>query len=270
MKFLSFILFICILLILSCEKDSPTEADDNLDNFNPRGYWSGDNIAFSVSPDNKWLCGMTMSWSPSACGLLAMGTTRCYPIDNNFHFLYDYTFSDGYNIKIDGSFDLDTLASGTWIVKKSFCSDSGGWSASAKMGTLHCDQNGSVEMCAWIDHPTPDLNISMVVYAQLLDNGIAQKELPMRIVFTYETETDTCETDTRDIGVGYCGPAWDIRDNPIKIDVRIEYKDQFYTITITPEETQSERKLPDKSNVKTENYLEHGAWRIEHNDYRCD
>jgi hypothetical protein len=90
-----------------------------------------------------------------------------------------------------------------------------------------------VEICAWVNHPTPWQFDVVTVYGQLLDSGVGQDGLPMHTVWYFETTTETCDGQTGSDGAGLARCPLGIRDAKagyaVTIDVTITYGGQVYT-----------------------------------------
>jgi len=153
----------------------------------------------------------------------------CSPIDANGHF--SYAFGDA---KYDGDFTSATTANGMWIVKRGACSANGTWSASATAGgPFNCNQVGTVEICAWVDDPTPYRDMGVTVYGQLLDGGVGRNGLPMHTLWHFETTTAACDNQTGYDGAGLARCSLPIYKAKVgytvTIDVTITYDGRMYT-----------------------------------------
>jgi hypothetical protein len=222
-----------------------------------RGNWTGQSNAFTVSADNGYVCSFTMYWLDSpACGVLSSYSFPCTPIDAGGHFTYDAPFII-YDITYDGDFTSATTASGTWNVQWGTCNSNGTWSASpATEGSFSCNNDGDVEICAWVNIPNPIEGESVVVYGQLLDAGIGQDGLPMHTEWHFETTTETCDNETGADGAGLArcsAPTGQAQAGyTVIIDVTITYNSHIYTTStwFTPRERPSQAQLKPVASAK--------------------
>ena len=198
-----------------------------------RGYWSDENLRFTISADSGYVCSFDMWWPepPYPCGLGASYSFPCSPIDANGHFSYAFGHT-----RYDGDFTSATRANGIWTVTYTWppCSANGTWSASATAGgPFNCNQVGAVEICAWVNHPTPWQSDLVTVYGQLLDGGVGRDGFPMHTVWHFEMTTVTCDNQTGSDGAGLARCSLDIGrakvGYTVTIDVTITYDGRMYT-----------------------------------------
>jgi hypothetical protein len=171
-----------------------------------------------------------------ACGALYAHTSGCLPFGSDGRFTYDDTGTGQARVHVfAGDFTSDTTVTGVWSVRRGECADSGTWSAKL-LGdaSMSCSQFGAVELCAWVEDPTPRSEYSLSVYGQLLDDGVAVNadSLPMHAAWGIEATTATCDGQTRG-GIGVAECMIDIKQaelgQTIPIEVTIEYEGQTYT-----------------------------------------
>jgi hypothetical protein len=209
-----------------------------------RGYWSGYHMRFSVSADGSRVCGFYFRprWPDvfGACGLISEEFYECSLISLDGHFEFGRkapSYLPDEEVKLEGVFTSTTTVTGTWNVGRNFlgwCTDSSSWSASPiEGGPFACNQVGSVEICVWLNNPTPTSGYSVLVYGQLLDGGIGQNGLPVHVVWRHGTATGSCDGQTGSNGPGLArcsiGDFDASVDGSLVIDLTIRYGGQDYT-----------------------------------------
>jgi hypothetical protein len=207
-----------------------------------KGYWSGQNdlggeTRFTVSADGKYVCGFFMSWPkyPGACGLINYEAAYCVSIDtNSFNINHSTPNTNG---RSDGVFTSDTTVIGTWHASSSFpsCNRTGKWTANVmEDGPFSCSQDGSVEICIWLNNPNPKKGSKVIAYVQLLNDGIGQNEHSVHITWNDNhgtTGSHEMKTGSAGYGLSYC-EIGRIGNNDIVIEVEIDYLDRIYTNSI--------------------------------------
>ena len=100
-------------------------------------------------------------------------------------------------------------------------------------GNVNCNQEGTVQICAWVSNPTPRQYSSVTVYGRLLDNGTGRGGLSMHAVWHYRTTTSYCDGVTWADGEARCTRRISRATigYRVRINVNITYEGQTYNVS---------------------------------------